>query len=89
MLNAFLQRPVMIDRPLKAGQVDAWCQRVKSYVNYSNAYGKTNLHHQVQLVGENVLFCFVSLFFFVFFYELVLDIRMIEKWDNRETTKVV
>jgi hypothetical protein len=55
VLNAFLQRPVMIDRPLKAADVGAWCERVKEYVNYKNAYGKTNLHHQVQLVLDSFI----------------------------------
>eukprot|EP00041_Stephanoeca_diplocostata_P032796 m.1061649 g.1061649 ORF g.1061649 m.1061649 type:complete len:871 (+) comp24212_c0_seq22:365-2977(+) len=49
MLNAFLLRPVMVDRPLKAGDIGVWCERVKTDVNAPNAYGKTNLHHHVQL----------------------------------------
>eukprot|EP00039_Didymoeca_costata_P026790 m.16658 g.16658 ORF g.16658 m.16658 type:complete len:817 (+) comp5762_c0_seq2:461-2911(+) len=49
LLNAFLQKPVMLDRPMRPMDIALWCERVKPFVNSRNAYNKTNLHHQIQL----------------------------------------
>lgn len=48
ILGRYLQRPVMVDRPMKPTAVEQWCERVKQYVNTTNAYGKSNLHHHVR-----------------------------------------
>ena len=38
MLNAFLQKPMMVDRSLKPVDVAFWCEAVKPHVNARNAY---------------------------------------------------
>lgn len=48
-LNMYLQRPLLVDRPTKPMDAGLWCEQVKVHVNATNAYGKNNLHHHVQL----------------------------------------
>ena len=49
MMAAFMQKPTLVDRSLKPVDLAFWCEQVKPHVNARNAYGKTNMHHQIQL----------------------------------------
>lgn len=47
MLNAYLSRPAMIDRPIRESETRRWLEGIKPHVNCLTPYGKSNLHHQV------------------------------------------
>eukprot|EP00039_Didymoeca_costata_P020353 m.340973 g.340973 ORF g.340973 m.340973 type:complete len:777 (+) comp19678_c0_seq1:265-2595(+) len=49
MLNAYLERPSMMDRPIKESATKRWVKGVQPHVNCLTPYGKSNLHHQVQV----------------------------------------
>lgn len=49
MMSSFMQKPMLVDRSLKPVDIAFWCEQVKPHVNARNAYGKTNVHHQIQL----------------------------------------
>eukprot|EP00040_Diaphanoeca_grandis_P028626 m.166120 g.166120 ORF g.166120 m.166120 type:complete len:789 (-) comp31418_c0_seq1:219-2585(-) len=49
MVNAYLQRPEMLDRQVKASAQRAWLEGVKSHANCQTVHGRSNLHQQVQL----------------------------------------